>query len=97
FFAICIKALIEPGILTWPQMIEKMTIGPARVLGIDRGTLAVGAIADVTIIDPERAWTIDPAHFKSKSRNCPFAGWEVRGRAEKVFVGGVLKYQLGPS
>ncbi|MFQ3648712.1 MAG: dihydroorotase [Gemmataceae bacterium] len=97
FLPICIKALIEPGILTWPQMIEKMTIAPARVLGIDRGTLAVGAIADVTIIDPERAWTIDPAHFKSKSRNCPFAGWEVRGRAEKVFVGGVLKYQLGPS
>jgi len=95
FLPICIKALIEPGILTWSQMIEKMTIAPARVLGIDRGTLNVGAIADVTIIDPNRAWTIDPAHFKSKSRNCPFAGWEVRGRAEKVFVGGVLKYQLG--
>jgi dihydroorotase len=95
FLPICIKALIEPGILTWPQMIEKMTIAPARVLGIDRGTMSVGAIADVTIIHPEMAWTIDPTQFKSKSRNSPYAGWEVRGRAEKVFVGGVLKYQLG--
>ena len=95
FLPICIKALIEPGILTWPQMIEKMTIAPARVLGVDRGTLSVGAIADVTIIHPELAWTIDPTQFKSKSRNSPYAGWEVRGRAEKVFVGGVLKYQLG--
>jgi dihydroorotase len=95
FLPICIKALIEPGILTWPQMIEKMTIAPARVLGIDRGTLGVGAIADVTILLPDLAWTIDPTQFRSKSRNSPYAGWEVRGRAEKVFVGGVLKYQLG--
>ena len=49
---ICIKALIEPRLLTWPQLIEKLTINPARVLGIDRGTLKPGAIADVTIIDP---------------------------------------------
>jgi dihydroorotase len=94
FLPICIKALIEPGILTWPQMIEKMTIAPARVLGIDRGTLAPGAVADVTVIDPERTWTIDPAQFKSKSRNSPYAGWEVRGRAEQVFVGGELRYSL---
>ena len=50
---ICIKALIEPGILTWPQLIDKLTINPARVLGIARGTLKSGEIADVTVIDPE--------------------------------------------
>jgi dihydroorotase len=88
---ICVLKLIEPGHLTWPQLIEKLTVNPARVLGIDRGTLRPGARADVTIIDPSAEWTIDPTRFRSKSRNCPFAGWQVRGRAHAVIVGGVVK------
>jgi dihydroorotase len=93
---ICIKTLIEPGVLTWSEMIAKLTIHPARILGIDRGTLRPGAIADVTIIDPEAEWTIDPNQFRSKSRNCPFAGWRVRGRAHTVLVAGQVKYSLAP-
>src|SRR5437899_84454 len=89
---ICVRALIEPGHLTWPQLIEKLTINPARVLGIDRGTLKPGAVADVTIIDPKAEWTIDPYLFLSKSRNCPFAGWKVRGRAHAVLLNGEVKY-----
>jgi dihydroorotase len=89
---ICILRLVEPGHLTWPQLLEKLTINPARVLGIDRGTLAAGAIADVTIIDPAVEWTIDPSQFRSKSRNCPFAGWKVRGRAEAVLVVGEVRF-----
>ena len=96
FLPICIQALIIPGILTWSHMIEKMTINPAKVLGIDRGTLKTNAWADVTIIDPDVEWTIDPNKFKSKSRNCPYAGWKVKGRAEKVFVAGVLKQDKSP-
>jgi len=88
---VCVVTLIEPGHLTWPQLIEKLTIHPARVLGIDRGTLQTGARADVTVIDPAADWSIDPAKFKSRSRNCPFAGWRVRGRADAVIVGGALK------
>jgi dihydroorotase len=88
---VCVRALIEPGHLTWPQLIEKLTINPARVLGIDRGTLRPGAEADVTIIDPDAEWTIDPERFRSKSRNSPFAGWKVRGRAWLVIVGGEVK------
>jgi dihydroorotase len=88
---VCIRALIEPGHLTWPQLIAKLTINPARVLGIDRGTLKPGAVADVTIIDPAVEWTIEPAQFRSKSRNCPFAGWKVRGRAATVIVGGEVR------
>ena len=84
---ICIQALIETKRLTWPQLIEKLTINPAKVLGIDRGTLKPGAVADVTIIDPTAEWTIDPSKFRSKSRNCPWAGQKVRGRAETVLVG----------
>lgn len=94
---ICIQALIEPGVLTWPQLIEKLTINPARVLGIDRGTLAPNAIADVTIIDPTVPWTIDPNQFRSKSRNCPYIGWEVRGRAETVLVAGQVKFTRVPA
>jgi dihydroorotase len=90
---VCVQALIEPGHLTWPQLIEKLTINPARVLRIDRGTLEAGAIADVTVIDPTAEWTIDPSKFRSRSRNCPFAGRAVRGRADLVLVGGVAKFE----
>lgn len=90
---VCVKVLIEPGVLTWPQLIEKLTINPARILGIPRGTLRNGAIADVTVIDPDVEWSIDPAKFLSKSRNTPFAGMEVRGRADLVVVGGVVKFE----
>jgi dihydroorotase len=90
---VCVVGLIEPGHLTWPQLIEKLTVNPARVLGIDRGTLRPGAVADVTVIDPTGEWTIDPARFRSKSRNCPYAGWKVRGRAHAVLVGGQVKYE----
>jgi dihydroorotase len=90
---VCVLALIEPGHLTWPQLIEKLTVNPARVLSIDRGTLRPGAEADVTIIDPAAEWTIDPGRFRSKSRNCPYAGWKVRGRAWAVIVGGEIKVE----
>ncbi len=90
FLPICIHALIKPGILTWSQMIQKMTIEPAKVLSIDRGTLKPGAWADVTVIDPKVEWTIRPEKFLSKSRNSPYAGWKVTGRAEQVFVDGRL-------
>ena len=90
---LCVRALIEPGVLTWPQLIEKLTINPARVLGIDRGTLKPGATADVTVIDPDVSWTIDPTKFRSKSRNSPFAGWEVRGWADTVLVAGKVKFR----
>jgi dihydroorotase len=92
---ISIRSLIDPGVLTWPQLIEKLTINPARILGIDRGTLRAGVVADVTIIDPNAEWTIDPTQFRSKSRNCPFASWPVRGRADVVLVAGVVKYTAG--
>lgn len=87
---LCVKTLIEPGHLTWPQLIRCLTVAPATILGIDKGTLKPGADADVTIIDPDVRWTIDPQKFRSKSRNTPFGGWDVRGRAAQVIVGGRL-------
>ena len=87
--------LIEPGHLTWPEVIRKLTINPAQLLGIPKGTLRPGADADVSIIDPEARWTIDPALFHSRSRNTPYGGWDVRGRAHTVIVAGEVRYTLG--
>ena len=87
------KALIETGLLTWPQLVARLTINPARILGVDLGRIAVGATADVAVIDPEVAWRIEPAQFASRARNCPFAGWNVRGRAVATIVGGRVVYQ----
>jgi dihydroorotase len=91
--ALVITKLIEPGHLDWPTAIRKMSLNPARIFGIPKGTLAIGAPADVTIIDPKARWTVDPAEFRSKSANTPFAGMELTGRADVVIVGGRVKYQ----
>ena len=88
------KALIETGIRTWPQLIEMMTISPARILHIDKGTLTPGADADITLIDPERKWTVDADRFFSKSHNCPFDGWKVTGRATCTIVAGQIRFNV---
>lgn len=88
------KALIESGRLDWPALIRKLTIEPAKVLGLSKGTLAVGADADVTIIDPAASWTVDVASFKSRSQNCPYEGWPLRGRATHTIVAGQIKSQI---
>ncbi|MCC6763361.1 MAG: dihydroorotase [Deltaproteobacteria bacterium] len=88
--------LVYAGVLTVAIAIRALTIGPARALGIDAGTLAPGAVADVTVIDPEARWTIDPTAFRSRSRNTPFAGRAVRGRAVAVCLAGrVIDHHLG--
>ena len=76
------------------DLIARMTAGPAAAIGRPTGALAVGADADVTIIDPAVRWTIDSAAFKSKSRNCPFHSWQVRGRAVVTIVGGRRSFEL---
>jgi dihydroorotase len=87
-----VTKLIEPGHLDWPTAIAKMTVNPATILGIDRGTLRIGAAADVTIIDPNARWEVKADQFRSKSTNSPFIGWTLQGRAETVLVGGEIKY-----
>lgn len=88
-----ITHLIEPGILDWPTALAKLTINPARILDIPKGTLSLGADADITIIDPAINWTYDVSQSRSKSRNSPYHGWEFRGRAETVIVGGTIKFR----
>ena len=93
--ALYIKALIEPGVIDWPRLIALMTSNGAQLCGLQgKGELTVGADADVTVIDPNDAWTIDVNQFAGKSRNCPFDGWSAKGRAIATIVGGDVKLCL---
>ena len=93
--ALYIKALIEPGVIDWPRLISMMTCNGAQLCGLQgKGALAVGADADVTVIDPDHAWTIDVNQFAGKSSNCPFDGWPVKGRATATIVAGDVKLCL---
>jgi len=85
---ICYTELVEKHGLPLSKMIAMLTVNPARILGIDKGTLTVGMDADLSVLDLQNVWTIDKNNFKSKSRNCPFDGMKVTGRATDVFVGG---------
>lgn len=85
--------LVEEGVLSMESMIEKLTSAPAGLFGLSAGTLAVGAPADVVLIDPKREWTVDPERFRSKGRNTPFAGWRLRGAVVRTMVGGVTVFQ----
>ncbi len=80
--------LVHTGLLTPLQAVTCLTRNPARILGIPKGTLAPGADADITIIDPELEEVVDPAKFVSKSRNTPFAGRRLKGLPRLTMVGG---------
>ena len=69
-----------------------MTERPARIIGVDKGTMTKGKQADVTIIDPDAEYKIDVNKFRSKSKNCPYHGWKVKGKVEKTIVGGEIRF-----
>ena len=73
---------------------KKFTVAPARLLKLNKGTLSIGADADVTVFDPDVDWTYDRAESASKSKNSPFHGWSLKGRAVATIVGGKIVAQL---
>ena len=89
-----IKILIEGGVLDWPQMLAKLTVNPARLLKLDRGTLAPAAAADITLINSKLPWKVDASQFHSLSHNTPFHGWELPARATHTIVGGRVVWSL---
>lgn len=89
---VCMEELYHSGILSLQQLISKWTSGPAKVLGLDIGTLKLGRPADITIIDPNKKHTIDKNKFFSKSRNTPFHGKKVRGQVIATIVRGKFIY-----
>jgi dihydroorotase len=89
-----LTVLVDGGVLTLPELIARMSTVPARTFGLPGGSLAPGQPADVVVFDPRGAWTVDPRRFKSKSRNTPFAGWELKGRVVRTVVGGRTVFQV---
>jgi dihydroorotase len=89
---VCMQ-LIDRGVLTWSELIGKMSINPARIMGIESG-LQTGRPADITIIDPDLNHTIRAEQFNSLSRNTPFEGWQMKGRAVMTIVGGRVVFDL---
>lgn len=92
--ALTMTELVDTGILTPMQMAEKMSYNPAKILGIDRGSLAEGKIADVTVIDPAAEYRIDASEFVSKGKNTPFDGRNVKGRVVATICGGKTVYRF---
>lgn len=90
--ALTYTELVKPGILTPMQMAEKMSYNPAKVLGLEKGTVVEGSHADLTIFDPECEWVIDPAEFLSKGKNTPFGGKKVTGKVKATIVDGEIAY-----
>jgi len=85
---VSINELINGKVLTWPKLIEKFAANPARILGLETGTLKKGAPADITIIDPKKEYVITKETLESKSKNSPFVGWRLTGKAAGLFVSG---------
>jgi dihydroorotase len=91
-----VKALIEPGVIDWPHLVEMLTINPARICRLEKGTLSPGADADITLIDPQARWRVDTATWRSKARNCPYNGWELTARPVATIVAGQIRHQYQP-
>ena len=87
--------LVQQGRLTLERAITCLTSAPAAVLGLPKGILKPGAAADITLINPDVSWTVDPGRFRSKSRNTPFSGWTLKGQVIRTLVAGKTVYQ-GP-
>jgi dihydroorotase len=84
--------LVDAGVLTPAKLVMRMSAGPAQLLGLPGGSLAVGVPADLTVIDPQAAWICDAARFRSKARNTPFGGRAMRGRPVLTVVGGRIVF-----
>ena len=87
--------LVEEGVLDLGTLVGKMSCSPAKILGIERGTLNAGAAADITVIDPDREWVVTEEGLASKSKNSPWLGEKMKGCAAYTIVGGKIVYKCG--
>ena len=92
---ITLTQLYHTGEMTLPQIIGKMTINPARILGLDKGRVAAGCDADLTIFDPNEEWVVDASKFASKGRNTPFNGKTLKGKVKYTIASGKVVYEDG--
>ncbi|MDC7291163.1 dihydroorotase [Blautia schinkii] len=92
-FALTYTELVEKGVLTIQELVEKMSWNPAKILGLDCGTLQEGHPADVIVVDVDHEYAIDKTKFASKGRNTPFNGWKVKGKVLYTICGGKVVYK----
>jgi len=92
-FGLSMVALVAPGHLSLAGLVDRMSCAPARIMGLESGSLRAGSVADFVMFAPDETWTVDPARFTSRSRNTPIAGWELVGRVKRTFVGGESRYE----
>jgi dihydroorotase len=93
-FGLTVTTLVDGGVLSLPHAVARLTADPARAFRLPKGTLSVGADADVTIVDPAREWLVDVKRFASKGRNSPFHGWKLRGQVLATIVNGKPVWEL---
>lgn len=91
--ALGVTYLVKTGKLTMSELIERMSLNPSRIIGIDRGTLSEGAKADVIIFDNDNKFKVDVSKFESKGKNSPYDGYELYGRVETTITSGKIVYQ----
>lgn len=91
--AVGITYLVKTGIMSFEQLIEKMSVNPAKILGINAGTLSVGAPADIAIVDIDEVWTVDTEKLHGKSKNTPFKGKTLCGKVKKTILGGNIVFE----
>ncbi|MGH7821937.1 MAG: amidohydrolase family protein, partial [Candidatus Binatia bacterium] len=85
--------LVEEKLLSPAEWVRRVSVSPAAILGVAGGTLQAGAPADVAVVDPAREWTVEAAKLRSRSRNSPFLGWKMKGRAIVTIVGGRIVHE----
>ena len=86
--SLCFDRLVHAGVISLARLVELLSVNPARILGVPGGSLAEGAPADITILAPDLAVTVSVARMRSKSKNTPFDGWQLRGGVAATIVGG---------
>lgn len=91
--AVAITELIDTNIISWPELVRRMSLNPARILGLGAGTLSAGASADITVVDPGQEWVVDKQGFVSKSRNSCFLGRKLRGLVAATLCAGKIAYK----
>jgi len=91
--AVCVMELIDKQILSWPELVRKISLNPAKILGINKGRLSVGLEADITILDPNKEFILKKETIVSKSKNSPFIGRKVKGAVEYTILGGKIVYE----
>ncbi|MGE5196915.1 MAG: dihydroorotase [Deltaproteobacteria bacterium] len=91
--AVSVTELVYKGLLSWQEVAEKLSLNPARILGIDKGTLSIGSDADIIIISPDKEWTVRKEEIISKSKNSPFLGKKLKGLVEYTICRGKIAYK----